>query len=154
MGIVLFLRSSFIHCIHSYKINIMCCAHIYVTPSQFRQCLSYLGLQASAEELKMMELRFSDSKGFNYLLFLEELYYPMENWRINIRQGPASCWQREREGGDVYAVYYYCTCLYDNYWFLVHVHVQCTLHVSCINHLNSCILKSSYHCSLVILSAV
>ena len=53
----------------------------YVTPSQFRQCLAYLGLQASAEELKMMEMRFSDSKGFNYLLFLEELlpYEKLEN---------------------------------------------------------------------------
>ena len=45
----------------------------YVTHSQFRQCLSYLGLGASEEERSVVELRFSDSKGFNYLQFLEEL---------------------------------------------------------------------------------
>lgn len=45
----------------------------YVTSSQFRQCLSYLGLGASEEEVRAMDLRFSDSKGFNYLSFLGEL---------------------------------------------------------------------------------
>jgi len=45
----------------------------YVTHSQFRQCLSYLGLGASEEERRVVEMRFSDSKGFNYLQFLEEL---------------------------------------------------------------------------------
>ena len=45
----------------------------YVTRSQFRQCLSYLGLGASEEERRVVEMRFSDSKGFNYLQFLEEL---------------------------------------------------------------------------------
>ena len=45
----------------------------YVTRSQFRQCLSYLGLDSSEEEMRVMETKFSDSKGFNYLHFLEEL---------------------------------------------------------------------------------
>jgi len=36
----------------------------YVTHSQFRQCLSYLGLGASEEERRVVEMRFSDSKGF------------------------------------------------------------------------------------------
>ena len=45
----------------------------YVTRSQFRQCLSYLGLDSSEEEMRVMETKFSDSKGFNYLCFLEEL---------------------------------------------------------------------------------
>ena len=35
----------------------------YVTRSQFRQCLSYLGLGASEEERKVVEMRFSDSIG-------------------------------------------------------------------------------------------
>ena len=43
------------------------------TRSQFRQCLSYLGLGASEEERRVVEMRFSDSNGFNYLQFLEEL---------------------------------------------------------------------------------
>ena len=77
----------------------------YVTPSQFRQCLSYLGLQASAEELKMMELRFSDSKGFNYLLFLEELlpYEKLENkYKTRASQLLA---KRERGWGCVLLLY-------------------------------------------------
>ena len=45
----------------------------YVTQSQFCQCLSYLGLDSSEEEMRVMETKFSDSKGFNYLHFLEEL---------------------------------------------------------------------------------
>ena len=45
----------------------------YVTRSQFRQCLSYLGLDSSEEEMRVMETKFFDSKGFNYLHFLEEL---------------------------------------------------------------------------------
>jgi Ca2+-binding EF-hand superfamily protein len=45
----------------------------YVTCSQFRQCLSYLGLTASDQEIKLMEIRFGDSKGVNYLQFLEHL---------------------------------------------------------------------------------
>ena len=45
----------------------------YVTRSQFRQCLSYLGLDSSEKETRVMETKFSDSKGFNYLHFLEEL---------------------------------------------------------------------------------
>ena len=45
----------------------------YVTRSQFCQCLSYLGLDSSEEEMRVMETKFSDSKGFNYLRFLEEL---------------------------------------------------------------------------------
>ena len=34
---------------------------------------SYLGLGASEEERRVVEMRFSDSNGFNYLQFLEEL---------------------------------------------------------------------------------
>ena len=45
----------------------------YVTLSQFRQCLSYLDLAASEAELKVMEVKYSDSKGFHYLTFLEHL---------------------------------------------------------------------------------
>ena len=39
----------------------------YVTRSQFHQCLSYLELPASEEEMAIMQLRFSNNKGFNYL---------------------------------------------------------------------------------------
>ncbi|XP_070544504.1 uncharacterized protein [Ptychodera flava] len=45
----------------------------HVTNSQFRQCLTYLSLNASEEEMAALELKFSDDAGFNYLRFLEEL---------------------------------------------------------------------------------
>ncbi|CAI8046017.1 hypothetical protein GBAR_LOCUS25445 [Geodia barretti] len=45
----------------------------YVTCSQFRQCLSYLGLAGSDQEMQLMEKRYGDSKGVNYLQFLEHL---------------------------------------------------------------------------------
>ena len=45
----------------------------YVTCGQFRQCLSVLGMSAGPDETALMERRFADDKGFNYLAFLEEL---------------------------------------------------------------------------------
>ena len=39
----------------------------YMTKSQFRQCLSYLELPATDEEMLAIEDRFSNDKGFNYL---------------------------------------------------------------------------------------
>ena len=43
----------------------------YVTTSQFKQCLVFLSLEASEAELEVLNARFSDAKGFNYLRFLE-----------------------------------------------------------------------------------
>jgi len=54
----------------------------YVTRSQFRQCLSYLGLWASEEERRVVEMRFSDSKGFNYLRFWRSCS-PQKNWKTS-----------------------------------------------------------------------
>ena len=45
----------------------------YVTKTQFRQCLFYLGLEASDQELSIMEMCFTDAKGFNYLQLLKEI---------------------------------------------------------------------------------
>ncbi|KAI8521606.1 hypothetical protein Bbelb_013600 [Branchiostoma belcheri] len=45
----------------------------YVTLSQFRQCLTYLSLDATEEEAAAIEAKFSDKTGFNYLRFLAEL---------------------------------------------------------------------------------
>ena len=39
----------------------------YITKSQFRQCLSYLELPASEDEMILIESRFSNDKGFKYL---------------------------------------------------------------------------------------
>jgi len=48
--------------------------HGYVTNSQFRQCISYLNLEASMEEMDVIFKKFSDKVGFNYLKFLEQLH--------------------------------------------------------------------------------
>lgn len=40
---------------------------------QFRQCLTFLAIEASEVELGFMDARFSDDKGFNYLQFLAEV---------------------------------------------------------------------------------
>ncbi|XP_072165025.1 uncharacterized protein [Diadema setosum] len=44
-----------------------------VTQSQFRQCLTYLGLTASEEEMRALEAKYTNEMGFNYIQFLEEL---------------------------------------------------------------------------------
>ena len=45
----------------------------YVTCNQFHQCLSYLGLSISPAHMRLVEMRFADQKGFNYLKFLDQL---------------------------------------------------------------------------------
>ncbi|XP_077982616.1 uncharacterized protein LOC144437541 [Glandiceps talaboti] len=45
----------------------------HVTNSQFRQCLTYLSLTATEDEMIALEMKFADNFGFNYLRFLEEL---------------------------------------------------------------------------------
>ena len=47
-----------------------------MTPHQYRQCLLSLGLVATEREIALIEVRFMDNKGFNYLQFLEELQPP------------------------------------------------------------------------------
>ncbi|XP_071953709.1 uncharacterized protein [Antedon mediterranea] len=44
-----------------------------VTNSQFRQCLTYLGLTASEFEMSALESKYSNNMGFNYVRFLEDL---------------------------------------------------------------------------------
>ena len=38
-----------------------------VTQKNFHQCFSYLELNISEEEGEVLEMRFCDAKGFNYL---------------------------------------------------------------------------------------
>lgn len=45
----------------------------HVTKTQFRQCLTYLQLNASEEEMKALEAKFCNDMGFNYIAFLQEL---------------------------------------------------------------------------------
>lgn len=45
----------------------------YVTCNQFHQCLAYLGLSISPAHTRLVEMRFADQKGFNYLKFLDQL---------------------------------------------------------------------------------
>ncbi|CAB4016979.1 uncharacterized protein LOC110234356 [Paramuricea clavata] len=45
----------------------------HVTKSQFRQCLQHLELNATVKEMEVMEEKFSDDIGVNYIRFLEEL---------------------------------------------------------------------------------
>lgn len=45
----------------------------HVTKTQFRQCLTYLQLHASEEEMKALEAKFCNDMGFNYIAFLQEL---------------------------------------------------------------------------------
>ncbi|EDV26117.1 uncharacterized protein TRIADDRAFT_24458 [Trichoplax adhaerens] len=45
--------------------------HGHVTSFQFRQCLTYMGLHTSDEELQIIEEKFADSEGFNYVEFLQ-----------------------------------------------------------------------------------
>ncbi|XP_062506736.1 uncharacterized protein LOC134183259 [Corticium candelabrum] len=47
--------------------------HGYITSAQFRQCLSCLNFTASDEEVKLIEERFSDDEGVNYVKFLAEI---------------------------------------------------------------------------------
>ncbi|XP_007897754.1 uncharacterized protein LOC103182503 [Callorhinchus milii] len=47
--------------------------HGHVTGTQFRRCLTQLGLQATEEEVNVIEEVFSDEMGFNYIKFLEEV---------------------------------------------------------------------------------
>ncbi|XP_033106808.1 uncharacterized protein LOC117108769 [Anneissia japonica] len=44
-----------------------------VTKSQFRQCLTFLGLSASESEMSALECKYSNDMGFNYVRFLEDL---------------------------------------------------------------------------------
>ncbi|XP_022079913.1 uncharacterized protein LOC110973400 [Acanthaster planci] len=44
-----------------------------VTKQQFRQCLTFLGLNASEMEMELLELKYSNTMGFNYLRFLDDL---------------------------------------------------------------------------------
>lgn len=39
----------------------------YITKSQFQQCLAYLELPVSEEEMILIESMFSNDKGFKYL---------------------------------------------------------------------------------------
>ena len=43
----------------------------YVTCNQF--CLSYLGLNVSPAQMRLVEMKFADQTGFNYIKFLEQL---------------------------------------------------------------------------------
>ena len=45
----------------------------YVTCNQFHQCLAYLGLSISPAHMRLVEMKFADQKGFNYLKFLDQL---------------------------------------------------------------------------------
>ncbi|XP_002741846.1 uncharacterized protein LOC100373451 [Saccoglossus kowalevskii] len=45
----------------------------YVTGSQFRQCLTYLSLSATEQEAAVLQKKYFDQAGFNYLRFLEDL---------------------------------------------------------------------------------
>ena len=45
----------------------------YVTCNQFHQCLAYLGLSVSPAHMRLLEMKFGDQKGFNYLKFLDHL---------------------------------------------------------------------------------
>jgi len=45
----------------------------YVTRSQLHQCLTYLSLSGSCEDVDLLCQKFCDDTGFNYLKFLEEL---------------------------------------------------------------------------------
>jgi Ca2+-binding EF-hand superfamily protein len=45
----------------------------YVTKNQFRQCLSFLDLNAEEEEKDALEARYCDQHGFRYFLFLADV---------------------------------------------------------------------------------
>ena len=45
----------------------------YVTCNQFHRCLDYLGLSVSPAHMRLLEIKFGDQKGFNYLKFLDHL---------------------------------------------------------------------------------
>ena len=50
----------------------------YVTAAQMRQVLVFLSLEASEQELALLDARYSDAKGFNYLNFLKAVDPPAE----------------------------------------------------------------------------
>ncbi len=63
---------------HGRELNWIYRHHIgYVTTNQFKQCLVFLALETSVRELDVLNARFPDAKGFNYLQFLEQVE-PME----------------------------------------------------------------------------
>lgn len=45
----------------------------HITKVQFRQCLTYLQLNANEEEMKALEAKFCNDMGFNYIAFLQDL---------------------------------------------------------------------------------
>ena len=58
----------------------------YVTRSQFHQCLSYLELPASEEEMAIMQLRFSNNKGFNYLQVGSVIIFCMNSYTMCVHK--------------------------------------------------------------------
>jgi hypothetical protein len=56
-----------------------------VTKQQFRQCLTFLGISASEVEMELLELKYTNAKGFNYLRFLDDLQ-PREKQELKYTQ--------------------------------------------------------------------
>lgn len=48
----------------------------YVTKNQFRQCISFLDLNAEEEEKDALEARYCDQNGFRYIVFLDDVTLP------------------------------------------------------------------------------
>lgn len=45
----------------------------YVTKNQFRQCLSFLDLNADEDEKEALEAKYCDLNGFRYIVFLDDV---------------------------------------------------------------------------------
>lgn len=48
----------------------------YVTKNQFRQCISFLDLNAEEEEKDALEAKYCDQNGFRYIVFLDDVTLP------------------------------------------------------------------------------
>jgi len=48
----------------------------YVTKNQFRQCISFLDLNADDDEKDALEARYCDQSGFRYIVFLDDVTLP------------------------------------------------------------------------------
>ena len=47
-----------------------------MTKNQFRQCISFLDLNAEEEEKDALEAKYCDQNGFRYIVFLDDVTLP------------------------------------------------------------------------------
>lgn len=81
----------------------------YVTCNQFHQCLAYLGLGVNPAHMRLLEMRFADQKGFNYLKFLDHLQ-PSEKLENKYQTRMAQLMSKKEQVNTIMTKYTVATC--------------------------------------------